>query len=85
MTLLSININKIALIRNAREGDNPNLWQFVQLLLEQNIKGITVHPRPDFRHIKVDDVKYLSQKLPPDIEFNIEGNPLYRESFKRIC
>ncbi len=73
MVRLSVNINKIATIRNARGGDVPNL---VQVALDAEIfgaQGITVHPRPDQRHIRYDDVRDLKAVITT--EFNIEGYP----------
>jgi pyridoxine 5-phosphate synthase len=73
MTKLSVNINKVATIRNARGGDIPNICQ-VALDCEQfGAEGITVHPRPDERHIRYRDVMDLRPILKT--EFNIEGNP----------
>ncbi|MDG2371913.1 MAG: pyridoxine 5'-phosphate synthase [Flavobacteriaceae bacterium] len=73
MTKLSVNINKIATLRNARGGDFPNLLQFARDIELFGANGITVHPRPDERHIKYSDVYELSQTVKT--EFNIEGNP----------
>lgn len=73
MTSLSVNLNKIALIRNSREGDNPNLVEHAKVCIEAGANGITVHPRPDQRHIRAQDVFQLAKGLP--VEFNIEGNP----------
>ncbi|MEG0489307.1 MAG: pyridoxine 5'-phosphate synthase, partial [Acinetobacter sp.] len=77
MTRLSINVNKIALIRNSRGTNFPDLALFVENLLKLGVKGITVHPRPDQRHIKYDDVYQISNILKqyPDVELNIEGYP----------
>ncbi len=73
MTRLSVNINKIATIRNARGGNNPNLV-IVALDCERfGAQGITVHPRPDERHIRYQDVLDLAEAVTT--EFNIEGNP----------
>ena len=76
-TLLSVNLNKIALLRNSRGGSAPDLLHFAQLAIDYGAKGITVHPRSDQRHIRLDDVVALS-KLPQirsgEIEFNIEGD-----------
>lgn len=76
-TLLSINLNKIALLRNSREGDYPSVSQFAQQVLDAGIKGLTVHPRPDQRHIRISDVYALNALVQArtDVEFNIEGNP----------
>ncbi len=77
MTLLSININKIATLRNSRGGSEPNLLKFTETLLSKDIKGITIHPRPDERHITKKDAYELSELLEdyPLVEFNIEGRP----------
>ena len=76
MTKLSVNINKVATIRNARGGDYPNLLEFAKKCMEYGADGITIHPRPDQRHIKFQDVEDLSQFLPTEkCEFNIEGYP----------
>lgn len=73
MTKLSVNINKVALIRNARGGNLPNLIQVAKDCEEFGAQGITVHPRPDERHIRYADVPLL--KAVVKTEFNIEGNP----------
>ena len=75
---LSVNLNKIALLRNSRAGDYPSVLDFAKLCLAAGANGITVHPRPDQRHIKPTDCQQLSALINPmsDIEFNIEGNPL---------
>lgn len=73
MTKLSVNINKIATIRNARGGDIPNLLQAALACEKYGAQGITVHPRPDERHIRYKDVFDLKQHLRT--ELNIEGNP----------
>lgn len=73
MTNLSVNINKIATIRNARGGDNPNVVSAALFCEKCGAQGITVHPRPDGRHIRHADVFELKQVLTT--EFNIEGNP----------
>ncbi len=73
MTRLSVNINKIATLRNSRGGDNPNLVQVAKDCERFGAQGITVHPRPDERHIRYQDVQDLSNILTT--EFNIEGNP----------
>lgn len=76
-TLFSVNLNKLALIRNSRGTDYPNLLYFVKKLIDLGVKGFTVHPRPDERHIRYQDVYDISAFLKDykDIEFNIEGNP----------
>lgn len=76
-TALSVNLNKIALIRNSREGNYPDVVEHAKLCLEAGADGITVHPRPDQRHIRPGDVYQLAELVNPlsDIEFNVEGNP----------
>lgn len=76
-TALSVNLNKIALLRNSREGNYPNVLTFAKQAIDAGAKGITVHPRPDQRHIRPTDVFELSQLANniEHIEFNIEGNP----------
>lgn len=73
MTRLSVNINKIATLRNARGGNNPNVVKVAQDCERFGAQGITVHPRPDERHIRYDDV--LELKKVVKTEFNIEGYP----------
>lgn len=73
MTTLSVNINKIATLRNARGGNNPDLIQVALDIERFGADGITVHPRPDERHIRYRDVADLKKVLTT--EFNIEGNP----------
>ena len=73
MTRLSVNINKIATLRNARGGSVPNLIEFAKNIEKYGANGITVHPRPDERHITYQDVLDLKPILTT--EFNIEGNP----------
>ena len=76
MTKLSVNINKIALIRNSRKGNNPSLEFFSKKIIQSGANGITVHPRPDLRHIRPDDLSDISLTTKElDVEFNIEGNP----------
>ncbi len=74
MTKLSVNINKLALIRNSRGGNNPNLLQAALDCEKFGAGGITVHPRPDERHIRYADVYDLKEIL--QTELNIEGNPI---------
>lgn len=80
-TALSVNLNKIALIRNSRPGNYPDLITHAQVCIAAGADGLTVHPRPDQRHIRPDDVYALSELVRDNnsIEFNIEGNP-YAES-----
>jgi len=77
MTKLSVNVNKIALLRNSRNLGIPSVVRAADIALRAGAHGITVHPRPDARHIRASDVHDLSQLLKqwPDAEFNIEGNP----------
>lgn len=76
-TALSVNLNKIALIRNSREGNNPSIVEHAQICIDAGADGITVHPRPDQRHIRPGDVLDLATLTAalPEIEFNVEGNP----------
>ncbi len=74
-TKLSVNINKIATLRNARGGDVPNLIKAALAIQNFGADGITVHPRPDQRHIRYSDVKQLKKNILPNKEFNIEGYP----------
>lgn len=78
MTILSVNLNKIALLRNSREGDEPNIIEAAKIAISNGAKGITVHPRSDQRHIRPQDIIVLTEFLreQAQIEFNIEGNPL---------
>ena len=80
MTKLSVNINKIALIRNAREGNHPDLYQITRDLERFGADGITVHPRPDERHIRYADIPILKDLVTT--EFNIEGYPT--EAFLKL-
>lgn len=73
MIKLSVNVNKIATLRNARGGDNPNVVHAAQTAIASGCHGITVHPRPDGRHIRQQDVFDLAAML--SVEFNIEGYP----------
>ncbi len=79
MTKLSVNVNKVALLRNSRHGNVPSVVKAARLCLEAGAHGITVHPRPDERHIRPDDVEDLTRVLAEPAhrhaEFNIEGNP----------
>ncbi|MCS6821259.1 MAG: pyridoxine 5'-phosphate synthase [Microscillaceae bacterium] len=73
MTKLSVNINKFATLRNARGGNNPNVLKVAQDVQRFGADGVTVHPRPDERHIRYQDVRELVPLIYT--EFNIEGNP----------
>ena len=77
-TALSVNINKVALLRNTRHLDIPSVTRAAELCLQAGAQGITVHPRPDERHIRSEDVYELAALMKdwPHCEFNIEGNPL---------
>lgn len=76
MTALSVNVNKIAVLRNARGGALPDVARAAATCLDAGALGITVHPRPDARHIRADDVHALATLTRQrGVEFNIEGNP----------
>jgi pyridoxine 5-phosphate synthase len=79
MTKLSVNVNKIATLRNTRTNGIPNLAHLAALALDAGADGITVHPRPDERHIRHEDVDILAALLArhPQTEYNIEGNPFH--------
>jgi len=90
MTKLSVNVNKIALLRNARQGNTPSVVHMSRLALNAGAAGITVHPRPDERHIRHHDVNDIAELLNETEfygedsggrgrEFNIEGNPFLGE------
>lgn len=76
-TALSVNVNKVALVRNTRHLGIPSVTRAARLCLEAGAQGITIHPRPDERHIRASDVYELAElmKAWPQAEFNIEGNP----------
>lgn len=82
MTNLSVNLNKVALLRNTRNIGIPSITKIAQICIDAGAKGITVHPRPDQRHIRPGDV-YDLQEMVINVEFNIEGNPL-ETSFMEI-
>jgi pyridoxine 5-phosphate synthase len=77
MNVLSVNVNKIALLRNSRGRDFPSVIAFAKRVIGLGVKGITVHPRPDERHITRRDIRELTSFLAdyPGVEFNIEGYP----------
>ncbi|MDR6990103.1 pyridoxine 5'-phosphate synthase [Luteimonas sp. 3794] len=76
MTRLSVNVNKIAVLRNSRGGRDPDVVRAAQACLDAGAHGITVHPRPDARHIRASDVQALARlTVEHGVEFNIEGNP----------
>ena len=78
-TALSVNLNKVALVRNTRHLGIPSVVRAAELCLQAGAHGITVHPRPDERHIRAGDVADLAALMRdwPDREFNIEGNPFH--------
>ena len=78
-TALSVNLNKVALVRNTRHLGIPSVLRAATLCLQAGAQGITVHPRPDARHIRAEDVHVLHHLLKswPGVEFNIEGNPFH--------
>jgi len=80
MTALSVNLNKVAHLRNTRTIGIPNVLKFAVIALEAGADGITVHPRPDGRHVRGPDVTELAalMKRWPACEFNIEGNPFHQ-------
>jgi pyridoxine 5-phosphate synthase len=78
-TALSVNLNKVALVRNTRHLGIPSPVRAANMCLDAGARGITVHPRPDARHIRADDVPVLQRVVAsrPGVEFNIEGNPFH--------
>ena len=80
MTKLSVNINKIATLRNSRGGDVPNVVQFAKDVQRFGAQGVTIHPRPDERHIRYQDAYDLKSEVYT--EYNIEGNPV--DSFMKL-
>ena len=78
---LSVNINKIATLRNARGGNTPNLLSMASDIQSYGADGITIHPRPDQRHITYEDANELPKVIYK--EFNIEGNPI--DEFVKRC
>jgi pyridoxine 5-phosphate synthase len=78
-TVLSVNVNKVALVRNTRHVGYPSVTRAAELCLKAGAAGITVHPRPDERHIRKGDVYEIAEmmRLWPDREYNIEGNPFH--------
>src|SRR5215831_16986599 len=78
MVRLSVNVNKVATLRNSRGGHEPSVLQAVDVCVKAGAPGITVHPRADRRHITPDDVRAIArvvERTTPRVEFNIEGDP----------
>lgn len=77
MTKLSVNLNKFALLRNSRGGNTPDVMRIARRCIARGVHGITVHPRPDERHARRQDVRDLAALLgeTPGVELNVEGNP----------
>lgn len=75
MTRLSVNLNKIAVLRNSRGGTEPDIVRAAQTAIAAGCGGITVHPRPDCRHVRPDDVRRLAGLIGGRVEYNLEGNP----------
>ncbi|MBB3226618.1 pyridoxine 5-phosphate synthase [Luteibacter sp. Sphag1AF] len=75
MTVLSVNLNKIAVLRNSRGGHEPDIATAANTCIDAGCGGLTVHPRPDMRHVRPDDVRTLAGLLRGRVEYNIEGNP----------
>jgi pyridoxine 5-phosphate synthase len=77
MTMLSVNLNKVALVRNARGSDSPSVLRAARTCVDAGAGGITVHPRPDQRHARTSDVRDLAALVERDLglELNVEGNP----------
>ncbi|HYB51596.1 MAG TPA: pyridoxine 5'-phosphate synthase [Burkholderiaceae bacterium] len=80
MTALSVNLNRVALLRNSRPLHIPSVTHAATLVLEAGADGITLHPRPDERHVRPADVREVAQLLRqwPNVEYNLEGNPLHQ-------
>jgi pyridoxine 5-phosphate synthase len=80
MTRLSVNVNKVATLRNTRTNGIPSVLKAARIALDAGAHGITVHPRPDQRHIRPHDVHEIAElfKAHPEAEFNIEGNPFHQ-------
>jgi pyridoxine 5-phosphate synthase len=78
MARLSVNVNKVATLRNSRGGSEPNVLRAVRVCVAAGAPGITVHPRADERHIRLDDVRVIAEELAPiafQVELNVEGDP----------
>lgn len=88
MTHLSVNLNRVALLRNSRNIGIPSVVKAARLVLDAGAAGITVHPRPDQRHIRpadVDDLAELLRQHYPQAEYNIEGNPFEPPFMEIVC
>lgn len=88
MTKLSVNLNRVALLRNSRNIGIPSVLDAARIVLKAGAHGITVHPRPDQRHIKPNDVYDLANLLKTEFsnaEYNIEGNPLEAGFMELVC
>jgi len=75
MTVLSVNVNKVAVLRNSRGGSEPSVVAAAEAAIAAGAGGITVHPRPDRRHVRPDDVRELAAVVAGRVEYNLEGNP----------
>lgn len=75
MTRLSVNLNKIAVLRNSRGGTRPDMQKAAETVIAAGAHGITLHPRPDMRHVRPDDVYALAPVVAGRVEYNLEGNP----------
>ena len=75
MTRLSVNLNKIAVLRNSRGGARPDVVTAARTVLDAGAQGITLHPRPDMRHVRPEDVRALATVVKGRVEYNLEGNP----------
>ncbi|MBD1832415.1 pyridoxine 5'-phosphate synthase [Cyanobacteria bacterium FACHB-472] len=82
MTNLSVNLNKVALLRNSRSLELPSVTKAATICIEAGANGITVHPRPDKRHIRLEDVYALAEMIA--VEFNIEGNPFQPQFMEMV-
>lgn len=74
-TVLSVNLNKIAVLRNSRGGSEPSMLHAAHVVIEAGGSGITLHPRPDCRHVRPQDVMDIAAWRPSHVELNLEGNP----------
>lgn len=75
MTRLSVNLNKIAVLRNSRGGTRPDIVAAARTVIAAGAQGITLHPRPDMRHVRPNDVRALATVAAGRVEYNLEGNP----------